>query len=514
MWEDEWCDGPLGIPLPCDGPFEMPKDSDDVLSELWWYNTWTDDPDECDDQLYYFGMVHPSHGGGSGGAAYRPGDEAWGFMNLGDSGTGVSWYIPHGGATMAHELGHSLGRRHVDCPVGSPTGTDNGYPYNTCNIGPNNPAAYYGFNIPNSVAIAPTAAGDLMSYAHNVPKPRWPSDYTYRALFNAVPRASAAIPDAMAQAQELLVASGTITLTEGTAVLKAFYRQTQGTLLSSKVSRAAASQAVTSAEEAYHIRLLDSADTVLIDQPFQLPDVADDVGPRRSFNVIMPYHADTTRIVLMRDTTELASRSVSSHAPSVNVLWPNGGETIGDTLTIRWESQDADSDRLFHIVQYSPDLGATWRVLAINHISTTLTVRTDALPGSQGQALIRVTATDGVNTAIDMSDGPFTLQSHPPRAYITMPEDGAVFDRGSQIIFFGRTLDAEDGSLAPELLAWSSDRDGPLGAGGDLAVSDLSPGWHTISLKATDSEGRTAVDSITIFVSKGWLYLPLISNAP
>jgi len=265
-----------------------------------------------------------------------------------------------------------------------------------------------------------------------------------------------------------------------------------------------------------HLRLLDDTGAVLIDQPFQLTRISDDTGSSRPFFVVMPYHADTARIAIMQDTTELASRSVSPYAPSVHVLSPNGGEEIAETLTIQWESQDEDTDGdpLLYNVQYSPDLGVTWRALAIDHISTTLTVNTDALPGSQGQALIRVTATDGVNTGIDQSDTSFTLLFHPPRPYITAPEDGAVFDQGSPIIFFGRTIDAEDITVVNENLVWRSDRDSLLGIGRDLLVTDLSPGWHTITLEATDSDGQTNSASMKIFIRTARVYLPLIFGSP
>jgi len=86
-----------------------------------------------------------------------------------------------------------------------------------------------------------------------------------------------------------------------------------------------------------------------------------------------------------------------------------------------------------------------------------------------------------------------------------------VVERRAQTILLGRALDAEDGSLDAGAFVWASDLDGTLGTGDDLTVRDLSPGWHTITLEVTDSDGQTGVDSMTIFVSRERAYLPLIT---
>jgi hypothetical protein len=90
-----------------------------------------------------------------------------------------------------------------------------------------------------------------------------------------------------------------------------------------------------------------------------------------------------------------------------------------------------------------------------------------------------------------------------PTAEITAPADSAEFFDTDLITFTGTGTDAEDGALTGESLAWSSDLDGPLGTGEELADVDASTvtlGTHVITLTATDSEGSTGVDSITITI--------------
>jgi hypothetical protein len=79
------------------------------------------------------------------------------------------------------------------------------------------------------------------------------------------------------------------------------------------------------------------------------------------------------------------------------------------------------------------------------------------------------------------------------------------------VVFRGNAYDREDGMLSGSSLAWESDRDGFLG-NGDHVLALLSPGWHTIFLTATDSNGNPAVVSVRVFVGIQ-LYLP-VSQRP
>ncbi|MCF6337277.1 MAG: PKD domain-containing protein [Gammaproteobacteria bacterium] len=87
-----------------------------------------------------------------------------------------------------------------------------------------------------------------------------------------------------------------------------------------------------------------------------------------------------------------------------------------------------------------------------------------------------------------------------PVTTITNPANGSVHPESSNISFTGTGSDDEDGTLSGESLEWSSDTDGQLGTGTTVS-STLSPGSHTITLKATDSDGAIDTDTITIAVN-------------
>jgi hypothetical protein len=40
-------------------------------------------------------------------------------------------------------------------------------------------------------------------------------------------------------------------------------------------------------------------------------------------------------------------------------------------------------------------------------------------------------------------------------------------------------------------------------------VSNLSPGWHTVTLTATDSDGKTGTDSVTFLIGN-YVWLPMV----
>jgi hypothetical protein len=100
-------------------------------------------------------------------------------LDIGSSvSIGVDWPQPKGSTTtwrsltFAHEYGHNLGRRHVDC--GRPGGPDLSYPYATTSIG------QYGYDLTRSQLLAPASYVDLMSYCQEL----WISDYTYKAVLD------------------------------------------------------------------------------------------------------------------------------------------------------------------------------------------------------------------------------------------------------------------------------------------------------------------------------------------
>ena len=94
------------------------------------------------------------------------------------------------------------------------------------------------------------------------------------------------------------------------------------------------------------------------------------------------------------------------------------------------------------------------------------------LPGSQA-ALIRVTVSDGVNSASDTSDAVFSVRRKPPEVAITWPLPGALYESDQAVLFEADVRDLEDASLPEANMMWTSDLMGVLGTGSSIASENL-----------------------------------------
>jgi hypothetical protein len=140
---------------------------------------------------YYVGALRPPPGVTFvqyGGYAYIPSDPAsTGFGTRTAVVVGVGWFNRQRQTTelVAHELGHTMGRRHAPC--GAVAGPDPDYPYPAGIIGAHGHDLYtYSLALAGlPTAFAPAGASDVMSYC----LPAWISDYNYEALMAARSRA-------------------------------------------------------------------------------------------------------------------------------------------------------------------------------------------------------------------------------------------------------------------------------------------------------------------------------------
>ncbi|RME80141.1 MAG: hypothetical protein D6775_16940, partial [Caldilineae bacterium] len=261
-------------------------------------------------------------------------------------------------------------------------------------------------------------------------------------------------------------------------------------------------------------RLLDASDATLYEHaftPIQGMAEGSQENAWQSFQLLLPDSPQMKRLVIACNGTEVISRAASAHAPQVTLLSPNGGETWGEgTQTVRWQASDADGDDLTFLLQYSLDNGATWTSLATGLTGDSYEVDSGLIPGSDS-VLFKVIASDGMLSAEDVSDAPMTIARHAPTVRILSPTDGRWYTPGQTAVFDGEALDLEDENLPDDAYHWTSDLDGDLGDGPSIAVDNLSPGYHTITLTVTDSDGMSGSASIQVFVGNE---LPLRSYMP
>ncbi|HEY9204854.1 MAG TPA: SdrD B-like domain-containing protein [Candidatus Methanoperedens sp.] len=251
----------------------------------------------------------------------------------------------------------------------------------------------------------------------------------------------------------------------------------------------------------YSLELQDQSGQVLFVRHFD-PNPAHPVLPQvRRFYQTVPLAPGIARIVFKQGDNILAMRIVSANSPSVTVVFPNGGEEWGVSgeQVIQWVASDADGDTLNYLVQYSKDAGQNWLTLATDLTDNKLTVNTAFLPGSN-QSLVRVFATDGVNTGQDQSDMTFTVAKKDPTIWITGIENNAVVEPGAVVNLQANFVDPDEEPIDEQAFVWSSDKAGVLGNGSrlELKVAQLPPGAHRISLTVPGEQGQPITASVKI----------------
>jgi hypothetical protein len=513
-------------------PYELNDDEENswrILNTLWWRAALSWTPEECDAvdaQTDYLGMVLPDLSTSFAGIADGLTELVVKFF---PRNIGRSYNSPWGGRILAHELGHNYGRPHVDCgdiPWWQPE--DDSYPYG-CDLADDSPTGFYGSDLSNNLNdltfVAPTEAGDLMSYAGN----RWISDYNWSKIRACLVGdfwecGSDRPPPAQKDSEQGSSSSyqsvtngvtGDILLITGllseTVNIAEALRISETIVPTKTIEKAGApASGYSAAGNDYELLLLDSIGNVLYTQPYSITYLSDGDEPFYMFNIIAPFVQDTAEIQVISGTHS-ASRTVSQNAPTVSVLSPNGGEAVDEILVVSWEGDDVDGDDLFYSVQYSADHGQSWKLLASHIPSDSVQVDSSLLPGSLNESLIRVIANDGVNTTYDESDAPFSVALRSPVPSISNPRNGDVFADGRPITIRGSGFDPEDGQIPEDKLTWSLDSQGQVGTGKEITLFDLETGLYELTLTVTDSHGQQSSKTIEFRVGEFYqVFLPEI----
>jgi hypothetical protein len=124
--------------------------------------------------------------------------------------------------------------------------------------------------------------------------------------------------------------------------------------------------------------------------------------------VEVPPGPPVTRLTLMREGQAWTQLVASASAPAIDVASPNGGErwSAGD-LELSWEASDVDGDELTYTVELSADAGVTWTPIG-SSTETSLTLPAGSFADTD-RAVVRVTASDGLRFAADVSDSTFCI---------------------------------------------------------------------------------------------------------
>lgn len=452
------------------------------------------------------------YGGGHADMPIYPHAGGLGVVGIGSDAPGSSTDTPGSGALIfGHELTHDYNVYHTNTAdaCGSNDGNSD-FPYGTSSI------QEFGYNPVTGKIYDPSTTHDLMSYCPSGgSKQGWISPFTWNKMFGLLPTSGPI------RAQPLkLAASGESLVVNATISNPVTFGQDGGHLGHLYKLAAPVPASVMPAGD-YAIEMRDGP-TVLYSQTFTISFVSEysahggplgvgDPNPTDVADVsfVMPWQVGTTSIALLRKSTLLDERAVTSNSPQVTITAPTQVVTwTTGTYTLTWTASDADGDPLNYSVLYSRDGGGNWSLLAEGVTGPNYSVNADALAGSS-DARFRVMANDGVNVGYDETDAAIIVPNKAPMPIITHPAPGQIVAPGDLLVLQGAATDLEDGSLPDTALHWSSDKQGSLGIGPSLGLVSLTSGLHVITLTAMDSNGQTATASVPVYIGYG-AYLPIV----
>lgn len=150
---------------------------------------------------------------------------------------------------------------------------------------------------------------------------------------------------------------------------------------------------------AYAIEFVDNQEMVLSTHQFDVRFLISEVGEvsRVSFHSILLLPENTSKMVMTRNGTQIASRTFSINPPEIELVSPLPGETTSEITTIAWQASDPDGDELSYDILYSPD-GQEQVVVAVNIKDSFYEWNNTRFTNSTSGA-ITVVATDGINEA-------------------------------------------------------------------------------------------------------------------
>jgi parallel beta-helix repeat protein len=133
--------------------------------------------------------------------------------------------------------------------------------------------------------------------------------------------------------------------------------------------------------------------------------------------------------------TQSANTSTSHFLLPIAVLYPNGGESITDSVTVQWTpSYDSEDHAVNYSIYVSDNSGTDWRKIAGN-LTTNQYEWNTSTELKTTHYLIRVTAECSSNlTVFDESDGEFSLIAHTlSELTITSPTSSGPFNTSLMI---------------------------------------------------------------------------------
>jgi hypothetical protein len=404
---------------------------------------------------------------------------------LGCGGGGLAAGREQDGFTMAHEVGHALGRNHAPCPMGIGS-VDPSYP--ACGMFPSGSICEFGVNLATWGILAPQTTFDVMSSC----APRWISPYTYAGILSAI-TTSAAATTGPSGAAEMQAVSG-----EYLYLNFRLYRDGRVELLPSFQLYGPPPAIQTGRPSPVECELVSAEDRIIASRRCVLEwnQSADD--PYVEYHTVLPWDPDVEKVAFRRDGRIVHTHPVEETAPEIGIEAPEGVDEAAGSIRVEWRAAEAPPETRY-ILRYSHDDGESWRAVAAHLTEPHHMLDLSLLPGGE-RCRLQAVASVGIRTAVTQTP-PFAVPVKPARARIFSPAETISVEQGQPVALTGIGFSPDSGTSELEDTEWSSDRDGPLGIGHDVIVTDLSVGRHHVQLTVPDGLGGNAVATTVVEVT-------------
>jgi len=178
-------------------------------------------------------------------------------------------------------------------------------------------------------------------------------------------------------------------------------------------------------------------------------------------------------------------------SPSVSIIQSRNNQIFIHTEVISFTSNNNDEDDGIKTINWSSNING--------YLSNRSSFSLNLSSLSVGVHEIILNVTDNYNLS-NIAKINITIESATPSVTINVPNNSQAFKQNYGIIFNGSGFDFEDVNLSGNNLKWSSSINGIIGYGNQINVSNLSIGTHIITLNGTDSNGKSSIKQIIVFV--------------
>lgn len=430
----------------------------------------------------------------------------------GSGGAGVGIIGSQG--TVAHELGHILGRKHAPCDnvtrCARPLNTDDDYPrysgFDSDSIGE------FGFDTTVGTVLTPGAAHDLMGYSGNA----WISPYTYKALMTRIPaNAGGAAPSAMAMNAALgttrawrsprrapIEIRERIPMPSQHLFINVVIERDRSVKWRTAFHYLTGPQDVQGKATKFVLELRNGKGDVVLSHCLHHDDTTcgcmgeDCIWPKK-IKAGLPFDPAARRLVILECDKELLDVSIPD-PPKVELKCTGADKADSKTIQCAWraEAQEGDGE-LWYLLQWR-DARGVWRGVAARTQRTEWQVP-KSLWGRSGEIAIRVLASSGVATGIAQWEGRLAVEQKPGKGPRRVKVELAGVAPGAEATVelpsvLRAVLRSDDGTAsAAGDVAWYGPRGGLYGRGRSLQLSVLPYGAYVLRAaveNAGDGDGE------------------------